>query len=164
MDFSKKIIMAFCLFISSVTFGALPADSMFTPEMIAHMKMTNSVFDLRDGLKSGKIDPKALLHVTAQIQDILSEVAETNDATIMCGQIGFMPTASMAKFRIGTGTCEFGSYIFGLGGIAEVKTKNLLIATVVAVALTVAYKKGYFGAIKNYFRKSSKNDEDEQVA
>jgi hypothetical protein len=164
MNFSKRIIMVFCLFVSSVTFGELSADSMFTPEMIAHMKMTNSVFDLKDGLESGKIDPKALLHVASQIKDTLSEAAEVNDATIMCGQIGFIPTASMARFRIGTGTCEFGSYIFGLGGIFEVKTKNLLIATAVAVALTVAYKKGYFGAIKNYFTKSSENDEDEQGA
>ena len=155
--------MAFGLFITSVVFGALNTGLMFTPEMIDHMKKSNSFFDLNDGLESGKIDPRALLQVASEIENKLFAAQEANDATLCGGKISFMPTASMASFRIGTGTCDFSSYIFGLGGTVSVNTKNLLIATAVVVALTVAYKKGYFGKIKNYFMKSSDQNEDEHA-
>lgn len=147
------------LILSLFAFEALNADSMFNPEMIAHMKQTNSYLDLKDGLASGKIDQNALLKVASEIN--LQKLAEQEYKNLTLYSGNFLAPGFGSGFRIGTVTCDFTSYIFGFGGTFEVKTKNLLIATVVAIALGVAYKKGYLEKLKNYFIKSSEHDEND---
>ncbi len=161
MIFSKRITLVFSLMVIA---SSVFANAQITPEMVAHMKYANSLMDLKEGLDSGKINSDALLEVASDLKLKLIAAEEAKNLTLLRGSFSCFPTLSALEFKLGTETCGGTVYIFGFGGTAEVKTKNLIIAAVVAIALGVAYKKGYLGKIKNYFMKSDKKDEDESSA
>ncbi len=158
MIFLKRFIIFGFMLVSSVAFGALNTGSMLTPEMIAKMRYANSYFDLQDGIEAGKIDLKAVLTVASNIEAKLAAIQEASDMTL-CSGVFYNPLVA-TRVRLGTGTCEAGFYFLGIGCNPSIKTKNLLIATAAVIALTVVYKKGYFEKIKNYFIKTSENDEE----
>ncbi len=157
----KKIVAIFGLFISSVIFSALNVASMFTPEMVQQIKYGNTLIDLTEGLKAGKINKEALLAIAHDLQIQKIAAQEAKDLTLGSGSLSFISTGSALGFKIGTTTCDATLYAFGFGGTASVQTKNLLIAAVVALVLGIAYKKGYLKKIQDYLIQAPDQDEDQ---
>lgn len=134
---------------------------VFTPEQIEHMKDSVSFFNLKEGIAAGTFTKASVLKIAEEISTKEFAKQEYNDPTLFLGQIHAILFG--CGYRIGMENCSLNANIAGFSVNPTVSTKKLLVTTAVVAALAIAYKKGYFAALKNYFCPQSDDTEDNQI-
>lgn len=148
----NKIVLVFAFFCA-----AQPVLSAENATIDNKAKHEAACQQLKDDLKSGKIDVRVFADVAQWLKDGVARVQEAEqeykDLTLYEGYL--MAPLIATGFRIGLGTCSvFGGVPF-LTIEPTVKTKNLVLTIAAAALIGVAYKKGYFAKMKQYIKGSN---------